>query len=224
MTESLFVEAFHYRLEPLMELNEEFSAIGYELLAGEKFCPSFDARGWRMFYHYLVTEIPRILQRIDGFLFINLDGEHMLDASVLEAVNAYPVDSGRLVLEWTEHRFHDASMPDILAQIARFKKFGFRIAVDDIGAGIDGMGRAIACKPHYGKIDGKLLHHARVSDVRYGHQYIKGMVESLQSIGTEVLVEWIETPEDKQIAQKTGASLGQGFLWSECIKRGGSHV
>lgn len=225
MEESLFVDCFHYRLEPLVSIaQQDFSIMGYELLAGKEFCPSFDVRGWRLFYHYLVTELPKILDRVSGMLFVNLDGEHMLDDRILEAVNAFPVNSQRLVLEWTEHAFRSENMLDVLAQIARFKKFGFQVAVDDIGSGVDGMGRAIACKPHYAKIDGGLLHHARKSDEETGHKYIRGMVQSLQSSGAKVLLEWVETAEDLSIAQKTGADFGQGFLWSKEIKKGLAHV
>lgn len=212
------VNAFHYRLEPLVSLLDA-SVMGYELLAGKQFCPAFDLRGWRFFYAYLITEVPRLLKNMEGLLFINLDGEHLLDVDIMDLVGHLP--KGQIVLEWTEHSFHDGLLPDILASIARLKKSGFMIAVDDIGSGVDGMGRAISCKPHFAKIDGALLHHARKSDPKTGHLYIKGMVESLQSSGCKVLLEMIETHDDMKIALETGADFGQGYLWT---KGGAAHA
>lgn len=206
------VETFHYRLEPLVSLLDA-SVMGYELLAGKQFCPAFDLRGWRFFYAYLITEAPKILKNIEGLLFINLDGEHLLDADIMDLVAHLP--KGRIVFEWTEYSFNDGLLPDILAAIARLKKSGFMIAVDDIGSGVDGMGRAISCKPQFAKIDGALLHHARKSDLQTQHLYIKGMVESLQSSGCKVVLEMIETREDKDIALATGADFGQGYLWTK---------
>lgn len=209
---SRHVDAFHYRLEPLMTLPVDGEIMGYEILAGEHVCPNFDTRGWRMFYAYMVTEIPKIMDQYAGLIFINLNGDQMLDAGILESFALYPPD--RLVIEWTEHSFQSDATLEILTQIARFKKAGFKIAVDDVGSGVDGMGRAIACKPHYAKIDGALLHHARKSDAETGHLYIAGMVQSLQSSGAQVLLEMVETLGDLQVALKTGADFGQGYLWT----------
>jgi EAL domain-containing protein (putative c-di-GMP-specific phosphodiesterase class I) len=209
-----------YRLEPLVELSTG-NVIGYELLAGAKTCPDYDSDGWRAFYQFLEREVPAILNRVDGKLFINLDGAQMLDPQICGSLLFLKPFADRLVLEWTEQSFHDDLLIGVLTKITAFKADGFSIAVDDIGAGVDGMGRAHSCRPHFGKIDGQMLVRAR--DVPEGepvpgcqprHLFIRGMVDSLRSQGAKVIVEWIETEMDRNIAIASGAEYGQGYLWT----------
>lgn len=209
----LHVSKYFFRLEPLVSLSDE-TILGHELLAGAESCPGYDLAGWRGFYQFLVKALPQILQDVEGLLFINVDGDQLLDTEIQACLEAFPASTGRIVLEWTEHSFHAENMVSILTALAKAKKQGFLIAVDDIGSGVDGMGRAIACTPVFGKIDGAMLHHARKSDPETGHNYIKGMVDSLRSHGIKVLIEWVETEKDLEIAQRTGAHFGQGYYWT----------
>lgn len=204
----------HFRLEPLVELVSG-RVVGHELLAGESNCPTYDMSSWRRFYHFLENEIPDILQQNKGLLFVNLDGMQMLDPEIDTSVMNLKSHAERLVLEWTEQHFHSDHFIAVLAKIAFFKSQGFQIAVDDIGAGIDGMGRAHSCRPHFGKIDGQILARARKSNDEQRHLYIRGMVDSLRSHGARVIVEWIESPQDRDIALAAGADLGQGYLWTK---------
>ncbi|EGQ63699.1 hypothetical protein GGI1_21062, partial [Acidithiobacillus sp. GGI-221] len=116
------------------------------------------------FYRFLETEVPDILQKTPGLLFVNLDGMQMLDLEISQSVLQLKPVAERLVLEWTEQHFQSEHFIAALTRIAFFKSSGFQIAVDDIGAGIDGMGRAHSCRPHFGKIDGQIMERSRKSD------------------------------------------------------------
>lgn len=203
-----------FRLEPLVELISG-QVVGHELLAGENGCPNYDMSGWRRFYRFLENEIPCILQQNEGLLFVNLDAMQMLDPEISTSVMNLKSYRKRLVLEWTEQHFHSDHFIAVIAKIAFFKSLGFKIAVDDIGSGIDGMGRAHSCRPHFGKIDGQILERARKSENGQKHLYIRGMVDSLRSHGALVIVEWIESAQDRDIALAAGADLGQGYLWTK---------
>lgn len=205
-----------YRLEPLVELASG-QIIGYELLAGGNACPSYNMRTWRKFYRFLENEVPIIIQQNPGLLFVNLDGMQMLDSEIEQSILQLKPFAQRLVLEWTEQRFHSDHFIPVLAKIAFFKSQGFQIAVDDIGSGIDGMGRAHCCRPHFGKIDGQILERARKSEDGQKHLFIRGMVDSLRSHGARVIVEWVESQEDRDIALVAGADYGQGYLWTRSL-------
>lgn len=207
-------QRFHYRLEPLVHLISG-QVIGYELLAGDSGCPPCEMPIWRQFYAFLENEIPDILSQKEGLLFVNFDGLQVLDQKISNSILNLKPFADRLVLEWTEQHFHSDHFIDVLAKIASLKSNGFQIAVDDIGAGIDGMGRAHSCRPHFGKIDGQILKRASKSEDGQKHLFIRGMVDSLRSHGARVIVEWIETPEDRDIALAAGADYGQGYLWTK---------
>lgn len=210
-----------YRLEPIVDLLTG-DAIGHELLAGAQSCPFMDLDGWRAFYRFLESEVPVILSRIPGLLFINVDGAQMLDPEIGQSLSSLDRFGQRLALEWTEQSFHDDMMPDVLAKIAQLKSAGFLLAVDDIGAGVDGMGRAHSCRPHFGKIDGQMLRRAR-NEQEGRHLFMRGMADSLKSHGIKVIVEWIETEDDRHIAIAAGAHYGQGYLWTRAWGSCGRH-
>lgn len=214
-----YLRTHYYRMEPLVKLSDH-SVIGHELLAGEKSCPDLDRDGWCQFYQFLVDEIPLILNRYPGLLFVNVSGEQLIDPIIFQSLREYPADSGRIVLEWTEQSFHDYEMPSILVAIAQAKKMGFQIAVDDIGAGVDGMGRAIACNPHFGKIDGHILMHAREAE-QNPHLFMRGMTDSLRAHGVTVIAEFIENEADWHVAVAAGVDIGQGYLWTKAQKKNG---
>lgn len=203
----------HYRLDPLVELLSG-RVIGHELLAGKNSCQSYDKAAWRQFYKFLEHEVPNILQQDPGLIFINLDGWQMLDQDIEQSILNLKPFAERLVLEWTEKQFHSNHFISVLDKISIFKSNGFHIAVDDIGAGIDGMGRAHSCRPHFGKIDGQILERARKSEDHQKHLFIRGMVDSLHSLGVSVIAEWIETQQDRDIALAAGADYGQGYFWT----------
>jgi EAL domain-containing protein (putative c-di-GMP-specific phosphodiesterase class I) len=212
------ITGHHYRLEPLVDLISG-KVLGHELLTGENACPSYDMPTWRHFYRFLENEVQDILQKNLGLLFINLDGMQMLDSGVEQSILHLKPFAERLVLEWTEQHFHSDHYIAVLNKIDFFKSNGFQIAVDDIGAGIDGMGRAHSCRPHFGKIDGQILERARQSEEGQKHLFIRGMVDSLRSHGARVIVEWIESQQDRDIALAAGADFGQGYLWTRPQKR-----
>lgn len=200
-----------YRLEPIVDLLTG-EIVGQELLAGETACPTWNETEWRDWYAYLVKEIPLLLPDLQGLLFINLDGRQLLDWHVAGSLRSLRRNAEKIVIEWTEQRFHDAQLVDVLAKISFLKGLGFRIAIDDIGAGIgvDGLGRAGAVKAHFCKIDGPYFQTIRDR----GPEYLRGLCQHLSHGGARVVVEWVETEEDYRLALAAGAHLGQGHFWT----------
>lgn len=198
-----------YRLEPIVRLSDRF-IMGYELLAGETHCPQWDVQGWREFYRFLAREIPAILDRTPQSLFINASGSQLLDTEIMDCLTNLPCN-GRLVLEWTEQWIPEDRLTEVLMILAEMRRRTWEIAIDDIGSGMDGMGRAMACKPQFAKIDHALLHHARGKD----HRFLQGMVSALHSEDILMIVEGIETEKDLGNARLSGADYGQGWLFAE---------
>ena len=200
-----------YRLEPIVDLLTG-DVVGQELLAGEKFCPSWSEVEWRDWYAFLAEEIPLLLPDLHGLLFVNLDGYQLLDSHISGHIRSLRSHARRIVIEWTEQRFHDEKLVDVLAKLNFLKGLGFRIAIDDIGAGVgvDGLGRAGAVKASFCKIDGPYFQTIRDK----GPESLRGLCQHLSHNGARVVVEWVETEEDYRLALAAGAHLGQGYFWS----------
>ncbi len=193
-----------YRLEPIVELLTG-RTIGHELLAGEQACPSWDKEQWHAWYAFLADEVPPLLSSLPGALFVNFTGEQILDKGISRIVRGWEDHAERMVLEWTEHQFHDEQLVDILAKLNFLKGMGFRVAIDDVGAGVDGLGRAASVKSSFCKIDGHYFHVSRGKGAD-----LRGLCQHLAHDGTRVVVEWVETEADYRLVLASGAQLGQG--------------
>lgn len=199
-----------YRLEPIVDLITG-KAIGQELLAGEIRCPSWTAGEWRDWYLALETMVPDLLARRKGLLFINVDGCQLLDVPIRQSLRSLMSHAERIVIEWTEQSFQAGDMAAVLRELDILRGCGFRLAVDDIGAGggVDGLGRAVAVAPQFCKIDGAFFLQCREK----GPEHLRGVCQHLALGGSRVVAEWIETEEDYRLALAGGAHLGQGFYW-----------
>jgi EAL domain-containing protein (putative c-di-GMP-specific phosphodiesterase class I) len=206
------VTGMKYRLEPIVDLLTG-DVVGQELLAGEKACPTWGEDEWREWYAFLAEEIPLLLPDLQGLLFLNLDGHQLLDRHVSGHIRSLRDNARRIVIEWTEQRFHDDKLVDILAKLSFLKGLGFHLAIDDIGAGVgvDGLGRAGAIKANFCKIDGPYFQEIR----HHGPEYLRGLCQHLSYHGARVVVEWVETEADYRLALAAGAHLGQGYFWSK---------
>ncbi|MBN6739500.1 EAL domain-containing protein [Acidithiobacillus sp. MC6.1] len=200
-----------YRLELIVDLITG-DVVGQELLAGETHCPVWDEVEWRKWYVFLSNEIPLLLPDLHGLLFLNLDGHQLLDGHIAGSIRSLRDHAHRIVIEWTEQRFHDEKLVDVLAKINFLKGIGFSIAIDDIGAGtgVDGLGRAGAVKASFCKIDGPYFQKVRDK----GPEHLRDLCRHLSHGGARVVVEWVETEADYRLALAAGAHLGQGYFWS----------
>lgn len=204
-----------YRLEPIVDLNSG-KAIGQELLAGDRSCPDWNEAEWRNWYAFLAAEIPLLLPNLQGLLFLNLDGHQLLDKHISGSIRSLRSLAHKLVIEWTEQRFHDERLVDVLAKLNFLKGLGFSIAIDDIGAGagVDGLGRAGAIKANFCKIDGAYFQKIRDRSP----EYLRDLCRHLSYDGARVIVEWVETEADYRLALAGGAHLGQGWYWTDKCK------
>lgn len=202
---------YPYRLEPIVNLFSS-EVIGYELLAGKYNCPVWNIYEWRNWYIFLESEVPLLLSRIKTkSLFINMDGNQLLDAEMMGSICSLNDFSDRIVIEWTEQKFHDDHLIDVMSKLNFLKGLGYRVAIDDIGAGsgVDGLGRAGSVKSHFCKIDGPYFQTVRDR----GPEYLRDLCRHLAYNGTQVIVEWVENESDYHLALASGAHLGQGFYW-----------
>lgn len=201
-----------YRLEAIVDLHSN-KAVGHELLAGARSCPDWREPEWRDWYAFLAQEIPQLLPALPGPLFLNLDGHQALDPHIRHCIHSLSDYADRLVIEWTERRYHEKSLTDVLAEFGLLSEKGFRIAIDDVGAvdGVDGIGRAGALRSSSCKIDGPYFQKAREK----GPRFLQGLCQHLSQDGALVVVEWVETEDDYRLALASGAHLGQGWFWTK---------
>ena len=79
-------------------------------------------------------------------LFVNLHADDLLDDELYETDSVFGRSAQRIVLEITE-RAQLEGVKDAEERVQRLRSLGFRIAVDDIGAGYSGLNSFALLKP-----------------------------------------------------------------------------
>jgi EAL domain-containing protein (putative c-di-GMP-specific phosphodiesterase class I) len=145
----------------------------------------------------------------DIALFVNLHPEDLLDADLVELASPLTKIASRVVLEVTERASLDTS-PRLSERIERLRKLGFRIAVDDIGAGYSGLTSFTELTPEIVKIDMSLVRDVHTSALK--QRTISALCRLCHEVGTLVVGEGVETLEERDVLVTLGCDLLQGYL------------
>ena len=136
---------------------------------------------------------------------VNESGVAALDRAVDEA----RVDPATVVLEFSERE----PVPDLalLQRIAaELRARGFRIAVDDAGAGHASMRVIAELRPEFIKVDRSLI--TAIDADRARRALVVALLSFSGHIGARVIAEGIETPREQETLQSLGVQFGQGWL------------
>ena len=140
---------------------------------------------------------------------MNLHARDLADESLTSPDSPLSKIAHRVVLEITE-RASLNEVRDVRPKIAELRAMGYRIAIDDLGAGYAGLGSFTVLEPEVVKID-----MALVRDVDK-HPMKKRLIGSIASfcrdMGMLVVGEGVETEEERQALLEVGCGLLQGYL------------
>jgi EAL domain-containing protein (putative c-di-GMP-specific phosphodiesterase class I) len=145
----------------------------------------------------------------DALLFVNLHGLELNDEELYSASSPLAALAPRVILEITERVALDG-VPDASARIAMLRRMGFRIAVDDLGAGYAGLASLAALEPDIVKLDMSLV---RGIDQHATKRRVVGAMATLtRELGARTVAEGVETPAEMQAITGAGVDLIQGWL------------
>jgi EAL domain-containing protein (putative c-di-GMP-specific phosphodiesterase class I) len=142
-------------------------------------------------------------------VFVNLHPLEIADHALLSDDGPLSAGAGRIVLEITERASLDA-VPDARSHIHRLRERGFRIAVDDLGAGYAGLSSLAMLEPDVVKLDVSLVRGVHAEPVK--RKLISSLSSACHDLGIVVLAEGIETAEERDAIAALGVDLLQGFL------------
>lgn len=143
-------------------------------------------------------------------LFVNLHARELLDETLFDPCSALAQVAGRVVLELTE-RAHIETVADAERRIARLRELGFRIAIDDIGAGYSGLNSFAMLRPDLVKLDMALIRNIDSDPVKCRLAAL--LVQLCRDLGIAVVGEGVETVAERQTLTDLGCDLLQGYLF-----------
>ena len=215
--------------QPIVKL-DDFSVLGYELLArgpmdselhrpdalfevarDEDRVPELD-RLCRMTAARGSTTLPSHYLRFINTEPLNLFFHSHSDLFIQEFIAATPEDlRGQTVMEITENSVIDdfARMRDV---VRRLREQGFRIAIDDAGAGYAGLQTMVEIEPDFIKLDMSLIRNLGSSLVK--QKLVGTLRDFCRQADITLMAEGIETRDQLDTLIRLGIEYGQGFLFA----------
>ncbi len=144
----------------------------------------------------------------DALIFVNVHGLELTDEDLFSDSCALAPLAPRVVLEITERiGLDEVAGP---ARVEMLRRRGYRIAVDDLGAGYAALGALATLEPEVVKLDMSLI---RDIDVHATKRRVVGAINTLcRELGSRVVAEGVETPSELAAVREVGIELVQGYL------------
>lgn len=150
----------------------------------------------------------------DGvLLYVNVNATDLNDAQLLDPSAPLSLIADRVVLEITERMALD-DVVDLEARRNQLAAMGFRIAVDDLGAGYAGLSSFEMLQPDVVKLDMSLIRDVDTCPRK------RCVVESMislctQQLGAQVVCEGVETMTELEALVELRADALQGYFFAK---------
>jgi EAL domain-containing protein (putative c-di-GMP-specific phosphodiesterase class I) len=144
-------------------------------------------------------------------LFVNLHAQDLLDETLYEENAPLAPFASSVVLELTERAALD-DISDIGSRITRLRSLGYRIAVDDIGAGYSGLNSLATVQPDFVKLDISLVRGLDKDVVR--RRLVQLLTQLCNDLKISVVAEGVETTAERDALVDLGIDLLQGYLFA----------
>lgn len=145
-------------------------------------------------------------------IFVNLHASDLADEGLYSRSAPLAAHASRIVFEITE-RVSLERVKDLRERIATLRSLGYRIAVDDLGAGYAGLSSLASLQPEVVKLDMSLVRGVDREPIK------QRLVASLQTLGgplgITMVAEGVETEAERDTLISIGCDLFQGYLFAQ---------
>ncbi len=147
----------------------------------------------------------------EALFFVNLHVLDLLDPRLLEVDAPLSRYADRIVLEVTE-RSSLSQVPDVAIRVNALREMGYRIAIDDLGAGYAGLTSIALLEPEFVKLDMSLVRGIHRSRIR--QKIVRSVITLARDMGVTVVAEGVESTDERDVLLLLGCDLLQGFLFA----------
>ncbi len=139
---------------------------------------------------------------------VSLDPAFASD-SVEETLGRHEMCPDQIVLEISEKESIE-NFPVFRESCEHFRRLGFGIAIDDVGAGYASLEAVLELAPDYIKVDRSLVRSVDSHPAR--RELLRGLETVARRIGAKIIAEGIETGAELSTVRDLGIAYGQGFF------------
>ncbi len=142
---------------------------------------------------------------------INLSADDLLNDSILSLLAQNADLSERLYIEILENQSIDYTKVEL--SIQKLKMFGYKICIDDFGAGYSNLNHLLNLSIDYLKIDGSIIKEIQYDKRAYS--LVKAFALFSKQNNIKVIAEYIENKEILDILKSFGVEYGQGYYFAK---------
>ncbi len=149
-------------------------------------------------------------------LFINVNPATLGDSdahlgATCDAITEAGLTAQQTVFEIVESdRIED--VPRVLRMLEDYRAAGFRVALDDLGAGYSSLTLLAQLHPDFVKLDMALVRD--IDTDPYRAEIVSRLIESARALGARTVAEGVESENEWRWFRDHGAELAQGFLFA----------
>ncbi len=185
-----------------------------EIFRQAKICNKILQLDMRCRENGIALSAARGLAEKDSLLFLNICPTSLLCPNHTAGTtgvlaNQHGMPKQNIVLEITEQEAV-SNYKLFRTAVDHYRSKGFRIAIDDFGAGYGGLKMLSVLEPDFVKIDRHFFKNSPKSNINYN--LIDSIATACHRIGIDVIAEGIETENDLRICREIGIDLVQGYL------------
>jgi EAL domain-containing protein (putative c-di-GMP-specific phosphodiesterase class I) len=158
----------------------------------------------------LAARMPEIPS--DILVFANLHPLDLEDPDLDSPMGGLSAFAPQIILEVTERSSLD-EIRDVPERVRTLREMGYRLAIDDLGAGYAGLSSFSRLEPEVAKLDMSLIRGIDAST------RMQSLVRSMLNVcnhelGIQVVCEGVETLAERDALESLGANLLQGHLFA----------
>ena len=147
---------------------------------------------------------------------VNVSRAHFAEDNLAEhicsIVDKYKVPHEYIELELTESAFFDDKAV-LLTTVRKLKDFGFKVSMDDFGAGYSSLNSLKELPLDIIKLDAEFFRS--VDDIKRSNLIVGETISLAKKLGMQIVAEGIETREQVDFLAKQDCDLIQGFYFSK---------
>lgn len=221
-------ENLHPVFQPIVDIRKK-SIFGYEaLIRGPKDCAletplalfsAAEELGISSEFELLcrkisIREFSKL--KLNRKLFLNISPSELLDPSftkskTLQYLKEYEIPPEQVVLEMTEHQ-KISQYHSLNEALIYYRKMGFKVALDDVGAGYSSLRLWTEVLPDFIKIDMHFVKDIQIDRIK--ETFIRGLIEISSGSNCKIIAEGVEKVEEYATLQKLGLGLLQGYYFA----------
>jgi EAL domain-containing protein (putative c-di-GMP-specific phosphodiesterase class I) len=147
-------------------------------------------------------------------LFINVMAQIMEDprfspGRTISLLEEHHLSPHQVVFEITE-RSSIEDYPSVKKALQHYRSQGYRIAIDDVGAGYSSLQSIVELRPDYMKVDRSIIQNIHKDEVK--EHILTTLQDVAGKIGAELIAEGIERKEELDKLLHMGIPFAQGYL------------